>query len=73
MNITHAQFEKCLADKEKLKVSASHIRQKNHTLKTVQELKMALSSYDSKRWIYPDGIYTLAYGHFLLKSNNIDI
>ena len=43
LNITHAQFEKCLAAKEKLKVSASHIRQKNHTLKTVQELKMALT------------------------------
>ena len=36
----------------------------NHVVKTVTIKKIGLSPYDTKRYILPDGISTLAYGHY---------
>jgi len=40
---------------------------KDHQLYTVQQSKLALECTDYKRHILPDGINTLAHGHFRLR------
>ncbi len=40
------------------------IRSRKHTLYSEEVNKMAMSSNDDKRVILPDGIHTLAIGHY---------
>ena len=37
---------------------------KNHRIYLQDREKKTLSRYDDKRYILPDGIHTLAYGHY---------
>jgi hypothetical protein len=40
------------------------IRARAHKLQTQKVTKVALSAYDDKRYILPDGVTTLAHGHY---------
>lgn len=44
------------------------IQSDHHDLYTVQQNKIALSPFDDKRYIRPDGINTYAYGHWRIKE-----
>ena len=44
------------------------IRSKLHKLYTTSETKKGLSPFDDKRYVLPDGVNTLAHGHFRIKS-----
>ena len=39
------------------------IKTKSHTISTYHQTKVALTAFDTKRWICDDNIHTLAHGH----------
>ena len=43
----------------------NHIWSHAHTITTEHRTKIALSPFDTKRWLCDDGIHTLAYGHYM--------
>jgi hypothetical protein len=47
----------------RVNVRAHSIRSWQHTLHTIRTDKVALSAFDSKRYVVDDGVGTLAYGH----------
>ena len=63
-HLKHEAFLKALR-KEKLDPAEFQtFKSSNHVVKTVTIKKIGLSPYDMKRYILPDGISTLAYGHY---------
>ena len=40
----------------------------NHTVRTVEIIKLCLSAMDDKRYVLDDGLHTLAYGHKKLRQ-----
>lgn len=46
------------------KVKQNSLRSFQHVLYSIEQEKVALSAYDDKRYILPNGIETLAYGHY---------
>ena len=44
------------------------IRSENHELSSYEINKISLSCFDDKRYILPNRMTTLAYGHKLIKS-----
>ncbi|KAF4530493.1 hypothetical protein B566_EDAN018469 [Ephemera danica] len=61
--ITFKDYTKCLRKHKALLTQFRCIRSMQHQLYTVEQRKVALSSFDDKRYILPDGICTLAHGH----------
>ena len=49
------------------------IRSYKHILKTIEINKKCLSAYDDKRYIFPDGVHTLAHGHFRIEDLNAQV
>ena len=43
-------------------------RSTNHVVNTVEMTKLCLCAFDDKRYILGDGIHTLAYGHYSLRT-----
>ena len=46
------------------------IRSYKHIRKTIEINKKCLFAYDDKRYILPDGVHTLAHGHFWIADLN---
>ena len=46
------------------------IRSFHHSLHTISQNKVALSAFDSKRWVCEDGVETLACGHWKTAEEN---
>ena len=42
----------------------TQLRSKNNQIVVSRVHKVALSSYDDKRYLFNDGIHSLAYGHY---------
>ena len=66
--ITHEDYKNCLKTKNEQLRTMNVIRSRGHELYTEQINKVALSSNDDKRIILEDGMHTLAYGHYKIKS-----
>ena len=49
------------------------IRSYKHIIKTIEINKKCLSGYDDKRYILPNGIHTLAHGHFRIEDLNAQV
>ena len=62
-NIEHDEFMGTLINKKVIRHNMSGIKSFNHKIFTYQSNKISLSDYDDKRYIFDDGIHTLAYGH----------
>lgn len=63
-NLTFADYKECLdTGKDKYR-SMNIIRSRLHQILTLESCKKSLSSNDDKRYILPDGIHTLAHGHY---------
>ena len=45
------------------------IKSKKHELHTYESNRISLSAFDDKRYILPDGINTLPYGHKYIPKN----
>jgi hypothetical protein len=68
--VTHDIFKKVLLEQKKYLCSMNLIRSKQHVLTTSNLTKVAIHSFDSKRFILEDGFSTLAHNHFLIPSLN---
>jgi len=66
--ITHDDYKNCLLDDEEQMRTMNVIRSHLHDVYTEEVNKVALSAEDDKWVIMEDGIHTLAYGHYSLKT-----
>ncbi|KAG8238905.1 hypothetical protein J437_LFUL017477 [Ladona fulva] len=57
-------YVRCLHEKSTEFRKMNVIRSKKHELYTMQMNKVTLNAFDDKRYIYEDGINTLAWGHY---------
>ncbi|XP_036148385.1 uncharacterized protein LOC118647470 [Monomorium pharaonis] len=62
--ITFDDYTQCLRDEIEKTRRQSCIRSKMHEVYTVSETKIALSPYDDKRYLIPDSVETLPWGHY---------
>ena len=65
-HLTHNMFLHTLNNKTCTMAKYMSFRSTNHTIRTIQNFKICLSSYDDKRYIQSDGVNSLAYGHCLV-------
>jgi hypothetical protein len=56
-------YDAVLRQATRMRIQAHAIRSWRHALYTISVDKVALSAFDSKRWVCDDGVRTLAYGH----------
>ena len=66
-SISHENCKHCLFSGEEVFKSINLVGSDKHNIYTEQVNKICLSGADDKRVILPDGIYTLAYGHWRIK------
>lgn len=66
--ITFDDFYNCLFKNEVVKANFNTIQSKNHQLYTMNVNKLALVNSDNKRYTCPNGIDTLAWGHYSLRK-----
>jgi len=66
-SLTHDDYKKCLLTREEQLRKMNVIRSHLHEIYTEEVNKVALSADDDKRVVLPDGINTLAYGHWRVK------
>jgi len=64
-------YLKCLNEVSSIRANVISIRSNNYTLKTMQLNKLALSSFDDKRWLYSCGIHSSPYDSCLIHVNNV--
>jgi uncharacterized protein YeeX (DUF496 family) len=62
-DLKHSLYLSCLMEGTEMIHNMVTIRSKNHKLGVYSINKISLSPLDTKRWISPDGITTLPYGH----------
>jgi hypothetical protein len=64
--IKHEDYKQCLFNKKQTSVVGCNIRSYNHELFSEKIRKVALSSYDDKRYVLENGYATLAHGHYAI-------
>ena len=69
--ISVEDFENCLFKKELIKCTQNCIRSFKHNVYTVCEHKLALSPFDDKRYLIPNSIETLPWGHRNINKRKI--
>ena len=62
-DLTHELYKSSLLDPKELIHTQVNIRSVWHQIGVYEMHKVSLSPLDTKRWIAPCGIKTLAYGH----------
>ena len=67
--LKHERYVNTLADSTVYTVDQRTFVSKNHTVFTQQTVKTALSIFDIKRVVLPDGIRTVPHGYFELRRN----
>ena len=68
-NICHKDYKNTVFNHSNKSVDTYAIRSINHQIFTIKQKKKALSSFDDKRFILPDGITTLPHGHKAIRNN----
>ena len=71
--LRHHHYRDVLENFSTVRVKQNVIKSKHHELGTYHQNKVALTAFDTKRWICGNGVDTLAYGHFATSiGNNIN-
>ena len=65
--LSFEKYKNCLNTMEPQNVKIQNIISDHHRLFSIQMNKVGLSVGDVKRYILPDGISTLAHGHYKIK------
>ena len=68
-SIAFEDYKRCLDTQQEIHRPMNIIRSHLHQIYTEQINKIALSAKDDKRHILPDGISTLAHGHYRISSD----
>ena len=63
-HLRHLHFKDCLDNLKTINIKQNIIKSKKHTVSSYHVNKVALTAFDTKRWIEDDNINTLAYGHY---------
>jgi len=66
LSIEH--YKNVLFEKNEAWIKMNILRSQNHEIFGSEVNKIGLSPYDDKRYILPDGIHTLAYGHYKIQE-----
>ncbi|XP_071055058.1 uncharacterized protein [Onthophagus taurus] len=66
--ITFEHYLECLTSKRDIYMKQYLFRSQKHSIYTMLQNKLALSSRDSKRYINDDGVSTLAWGHYRINT-----
>ena len=64
-HIRHAHYKDCLENLKTINVKQNLIKSRAHTIFSIHMNKIALTAFDTKRWIKDDNINTLAHGHYI--------
>ena len=67
--LTHQRFRETLLSGKTLRIYNYSIKSKAHTNITIAQNRIALSPFDSKRFLLFDGIATLPFGHRSTEEN----
>ena len=63
-HVKHDMFLHTLKNKSFTTAKFLSFRSRNHTIHTQRNVKICLSSYDDKRYLFSVGVNSLAYGHY---------
>ena len=66
--LTHQKFLDTLVHKTPVFAKQKTIISKAHNLQTVETVRVGLNPLDIKRYVLLDGISTLPYGHYSLRT-----
>ena len=66
-DIQHSDYKDVLFNEKQLFHQMKTIRSNHHELGSYTINKTSLSCFDDKRYLYPDGIHSLAYGHYAIQ------
>ena len=65
----HQSFKKVLEQQSTARAPNYGITSEKHNISTVRTIKVCLSAYDDKRFIFDDGITSLPFGHYEILDN----
>ena len=68
-SLQHSVFFRILAKETLLRTLNYTINSDKHNLFTLQTTKISLSCFDDKRYIMPNGVDTLPFGHYSLRDD----
>ena len=71
-HLRHVDFLNTLSTGNHLRSENTRIVSDHHKLQTVTTNKICLSAFDNQRYILPDGIKTLPFGHYEIGDYAID-
>ena len=63
----------CFYDDETQYAAQYMFRSHLYQIRTIKQTKLALSPLDDKRYLLPDSIDTLPYGHYRIKDYKMDV
>ena len=66
-DLTFDHYKQCLYSQTETVSKMNLFRSKDHNVTTVHQSKISLSCFDDKRYIQPDGVSTLAHGHYSIE------
>jgi hypothetical protein len=66
--LAHSDYLKQLKHPVENYVNIVRIGQKQHRVYTLSSLKRGLCAFDDKRYLLPDGVHTLAHGHYRVRE-----
>ena len=69
-HISFGDYKRCLETQQEIYKPMNIIRSHLHQIYTQENNKVALSATDTKRHILPDGISTLALGHYKIEEQH---
>jgi hypothetical protein len=67
-SLAHSDYLKQLKQPVENYVNIVRIGQKQHRVYTISSLKRGLCAFDDKRYLLPDGVRTLAHGHYRVRE-----
>ncbi len=71
--LSHAFYMDTLSNLSRYVAVQNTIRSQGHIIRSLNTRKIALSAFDTKRWICNDGVATLAHGHYKTKESCLKI
>ena len=61
-------YREALKNEKLFRATVTNIQSKGHLVKTVRQRKIALSAFDSKRYLLNCGVHSIPYGSFKIKK-----